>query len=72
MVKIVRRHMLCTRLQEASVATGGKESDACALYFVQFVMDMILGMLLVWAMVRTQEFVAYRYVLADFCSLIPI
>eukprot|EP00611_Tribonema_gayanum_P000242 TRINITY_DN10171_c0_g2_i2.p1 TRINITY_DN10171_c0_g2~~TRINITY_DN10171_c0_g2_i2.p1 ORF type:complete len:185 (-),score=17.10 TRINITY_DN10171_c0_g2_i2:1107-1661(-) len=39
------------------------ERDACALYFVQFVLDMMLGMVMIWAMVRTQEWLAERYVL---------
>eukprot|EP00611_Tribonema_gayanum_P000241 TRINITY_DN10171_c0_g2_i1.p1 TRINITY_DN10171_c0_g2~~TRINITY_DN10171_c0_g2_i1.p1 ORF type:complete len:338 (-),score=29.02 TRINITY_DN10171_c0_g2_i1:49-1062(-) len=36
------------------------ERDACALYFVQFVLDMMLGMVMIWAMVRTQEWLAER------------
>ncbi|KAG5182574.1 vacuolar membrane protein-domain-containing protein [Tribonema minus] len=35
--------------------------DECALYFVQFALDVLLGVALVWVLIRTQERLARRY-----------
>eukprot|EP00953_Heterococcus_sp_UTEX-ZZ885_P041040 20952-Heterococcus_DN1.PRE.4 len=52
--------ILLSDMSERDGSTGGAR-DECALYFVQFVLDMSIGLVLLYCLIHIQELVALRW-----------
>ncbi|CAM9752276.1 unnamed protein product, partial [Chrysoparadoxa australica] len=51
-------HLMCTNL---APFPSTQRADQCALYFVNFALDLALGLALIWMFLKVQEVLAYRY-----------